>query len=256
MRSHWAMRCGAVALIVCCVFGGDEVSKEKPVRRFQIELLYTIHTSVDTDAKLERIRALVLKIYPRAKFKEVSVEDRRTYFATYRDRLLATVGKSWTDVVKAAGADPDFKKWDEALRARLLDNGYQLVKDQVSREVELRSIYEFFWLQAKDEESLKATFDQLKERDDPKDPVCGTEPGKTLVVFRDFGGKGLTGKELEEIEDGGVKFGLSFKPRVTGLGTDELPKMSRKADTLGDEGHGRQIFRLVAVTSASPPDRK
>ena len=92
-------------------------------------------------------------------------------------------------------------------------------------------------------------FDRLKAKDDPKDPVCATEPGKGLLVYRDFGGKPLSGDELTEIEDGGVKFGFSFKPRVTGvaLGGDELPKMSRKADTLGDEGHGRQIFRLVSV---------
>jgi hypothetical protein len=44
-----------------------------------------------------------------------------------------------------------------------------------------------------------------------------------------------------------VKFGFSFKPRVTGLGETDLPKKSRKADTLGDEGHGRQFFRLLEV---------
>lgn len=213
---------------------GDEA---KPVRRYQIELLYTVHASVDTDEKLERIRALVLKIYPRAKFDEVSVEDRKNYFGTYRDRLFATVGK-----------------------AEVLHKGYELVKDQVRREVELRSIYRFLWLQAKDEESLKKTFDQLREKDDPKVPVCGTEPGKTLIVYRDFGGKGLSGAELQEIEDSGVKFGPSFRARVLGVGTNDLPKLGLKADTFGQEGHGRQIFRLVAVTEEgapeAPPDRK
>jgi hypothetical protein len=62
------------------------------------------------------------------------------------------------------------------------------------------------------------------------------------------------------IEDSGVKFGFSFLPRVTGLGTEDLPKQSYKADTFGEEGHGRQIFRLVAVTKEPapqpPPDRK
>jgi hypothetical protein len=81
---------------------------------------------------------------------------------------------------------------------------------------------------------------------------------KPVRRFQIDGGKGLTGKELGEIEDAGVKFGMMFKPRVTGLGTDELPKVSRKADGLGQEWEGRQIFRLVAVTSAPepPPDRK
>jgi hypothetical protein len=242
----------AVAATVLLVASAD--AQEKPVRRYQIELLYTVHAKVDDDAKLERIRALVLKLHPRAKFTEVSVEDRRVYFATYRDRLLATAGKSWADVVKAAGAHPDPETWDDAIRQKAIQVGYEFVKDQVNREVELRSIYHFLRLQAKDGESLKTTFDRLKENDDPKDPVCGTEPGKTLIVYRDFGGKGLTRDELIGIEDSGVKFGLAFFARVAGLGDADLPKLSPKADTLGNEGHGRQIFRVVAVAEEAAPE--
>jgi hypothetical protein len=132
-------------------------------------------------------------------------------------------------------------------RQRIIDYGYVIVKDQVGREVTLRSVYEFLYGQAKDNVSLKEMFDRLKANDDPLNPVCGMEPGKGLLVYRDFDGKALSGDELQEIEDSGVKFGFSFKPRVTGLGDTDLPKMSRKPDTLGDEGHGRQFFRLLEV---------
>lgn len=231
------MRRAALALIVCCAWGGDEGGGGKPVRRYQIELLYTIHTSVDTQEKFERIRALVLKAYPGAKFAQVSVADRKTYFGTYRDRLLKMAG--------------------QALAQRpALGQEWEIVRAQVAREVELRSIYQFLHLQAKDGESLKTTFDKLKEKDDPNSPVCATQPGGGLIVYRDFGGKALSGQEVREIEDGDVRFGWGLLPRVAALGN--APKMSPKADTLGNEGYGRQIFRLVAVTLAPepPPDRK
>jgi hypothetical protein len=136
---------------------------------------------------------------------------------------------------------------DPAARQRVINYGYNVVKDQVGREVELRSIFEFLYDQARDNVSLKEMFEKLKANDDPANPVCATEPGKGLLMYRDFDGKALTADELQEIEDSGVKFGFSFKPRVTGLGETDLPKKSKKADTLGDEGHGRQFFRLLEV---------
>lgn len=128
----------------------------------------------------------------------------------------------------------------------------------MSREVDLRSVYEFLHAQAKDDVSLKVIFERLKEKDDPKHPVCGTEPGKTAIVYRDFGGKALSGAELAEIEDAGARFGVAFRTRVVRLGGTEQPKMSPKPDGLGLECEGRQIFRLIAVTPAPepPPDRK
>lgn len=228
----------ALAAIVCCAHGGEGEEQQEPVRRFQIEVLYTIHARLDTDEKLDRIRALVLKAYPDAKFGEVGIADQKVYFGTFRNRLLRMAGAA-----VPAGPWPE----DAALREKLLDEGFAVVKAQVNREVTLRSIYEFLHEQARDDVSLKEIFEKLKAKDDPKDPVCSTEPGKGLVVYRDFGGKPLSGDELTEIEDGGVKFGFGFRPRVTGLGDTDLPKMSRKADGLGAEWEGRQIFRLVAV---------
>lgn len=237
MRSP-VMRCGALALIVCCAYGGDEESKEMPIRRFQIEVLYTMHAGLDADEKLERVRALVVKAHPDAKFAEVSVADRKTYCAMYRDRLFRMAGAA-----VPAGPWPE----DPALREKLLDQWYETVKAQVGREVQLRSIYEFLHSQAKDDVSLKEIFDKLKAKDDPKNPVCATEPGKGLIVYRDFGGQALSGDELAAIADGGVKFGGGFRARVVGLGDTDLPMKSRKADGLGGESEGRQIFRLVAV---------
>jgi hypothetical protein len=248
------MRSRLLALGASVLFLASAGTSDEPARRYQIELLYTVHANLNNDEKFERIRALVLKAYPDAVFAEVSVQDRRTYLATYRDRLLGALAMSWANLGKLAGADPDPKTWDDATRQRVLQVGYQLAKDQVGREVELRSIYQFLHAQAKDDVSLGEVFKKLKERDDPKDPVCGTEPGKTLIVYRDFGGKGLSRDELMDIEDSGVKFGLSFPPRVIGMSLNNLPKVSPKADTLGNEGHGRQIFRLVAVTKDPAPE--
>jgi len=221
-------------LLVGSVHGDD---KANVVRRRQIEVLYTMHTSVDTDAKLERIRALVLRAYPEATFAEVSEEDRRIYYGTYRDRLLKMAGAS-----PPAPDDPSYREW-------IVTKGYEIAKAQVGREVTLRSIYEFLRAQAKDDQSLQTIYDRLKEKDDLKNPVCGTEAGKTPVVYRDFGGARLTVQELTEVEDSGVKFGPSFERRVVSMGDTDLPRKSPKADGLGAGWEGRQIFRLVAVTT-------
>jgi len=280
-------------------------------QRFLIELLYTIHSKIDTDEALGRIRDLVLRAFPEAKFEEPNIADRKSYYGNYKNRLLATAGESLESVTKKvrasepqagdgskpdepakpdeAGANPREKKPDEpakpgekkpddtaapnggappgpapagqppaeekkpeptlspAMQEKINLYGYQIVKDQVGREVTLRTIYDFLHAQTKDKVSLKDLYEKLKAVDDPQNPICSTEPGKGLIEYRDFDGKPLTAEELEEIEDSGVKFGFSFKPRVTRLNDADLPKMEAKADTLGDEGHGRQMFRLLEV---------
>lgn len=246
MRVHRALRLGALAVLAWAAHA-DEGKEEQHERRYRIEVLYTIHARLDTDEKLARIRALVVKAYPEAKFAEVSAKDRRIYFLTFCDRLLAMAGTSFAALVEQAQAGADPKQLDAELREKIYDKGYAMVEAQVGREVELRSIYEFLHAQAKDDVSFKEIFEKLKAKDDPKDPVCSTEPGKALIVYRDFGGRDLTGQELTEIEDGGVKFGIGFRARVVGLGDDGLPKRGRKADGLGAEWEGRQIFRLLAV---------
>jgi hypothetical protein len=224
--------CLASLLVLCrSVHGGDA---EQPVRRYRIEILYTIHARVDSDAKLERLRHLVLAVYPDAKFEEPSIPDCKIYYGTFRDRLLAQTGLNASD-----------------LRKKGMAYGYDVVKEQVRREVRLRAIYDFLHAQAKDGVSLKVIFDKLKAKDDPKDPVCSTEPGKGLLVYRDFEGKPLSGAELAEIEDSGVKFGIGFRVRVAALGDTGLPKVCDRAYPLGDEGDGRQAFRLLEVIRSS-----
>jgi hypothetical protein len=143
------------------------------------------------------------------------------------------------------------KEIPQELKNRIYTYGYDIVKDQVRREVWVRTIYDFLYTQTKDKQSLKVVYDKLKAEDDPEHPVCSTEPGKGLFEYRDFDGKPLTGDEIEDIEDSGVKFGFSFRPRVSGLkDATDLPKMEGKPDTLGDGGFGRQVFRLLEVIRA------
>jgi hypothetical protein len=125
-----------VALLSCLARG--EEGKDQPQRqwRYRIEVLYTVHACVDTDEKLERIRALVKKAYPDATFAEVSVVERKVYYGTYRDRLLRMAGEK-------VPANPQ-----EVARS-----GYEMVKGQVAREVELRAIYEFLHARAKSTEA-------------------------------------------------------------------------------------------------------
>jgi len=250
-------------------------------RRYRLELLYTIHRNVDSPEKLERIRKLVTAAYPEAKFQDVNVADRKTYYGTYRDRLLEMFGETLASVTQKVkeeekkdepaepeepkkpgddGEKPEEPKPGEPEKPeepkpeepapdleKINKFGYDLVKEQVGREVEVRTIYAFLLGQTRDDVSFKELFEKLRAHDDPANPVCSTEPGKGLIMYRDFDGKALSGDELQEIEDSGVKFGFSFKPRVTRLGDTDLPKRSPKEDTLGDAGHGRQIFRLLEV---------
>jgi hypothetical protein len=122
-------RSGVLLLLVGIACGGDP---GPTVFRYRFEVLYTMHASVDTDAKVARVAALVMKAYPGAKIEEGSAEDRRGYFLICRDRLLRRVGKNWVDLAKEAGADPDPKKEDTAVYERLVDHAYALVKDQAT----------------------------------------------------------------------------------------------------------------------------
>lgn len=299
-----------------------ETEKFRHPRRFRLEMFYTIHSKLD-DAALQRIEGLVKKAYPEAKFEEVNILDRRTYYGLYKNRLLEAAGSSVAKVEKdvreegkpaevpgkpdgepkpgeqggekaqeppkepgkqddpgaqappakpgddpaappggaapgqanpqnpAPPAQPD-PAADAALREKMLKFGYEVTKDQVGREVALRSVYRFLHDQTKDTVSLKEIYDRLKAQDDPEHPICATEPGQGLIVFLD-GSKGRTGEEIQEIEDSGVKFGFSFRVKVSNVSGPDLPKMNSNADTLGDEGHGRQMFRLLEII---PEQRK
>ena len=142
----------------------------------------------------------------------------------------------------------------QALRDALADRGFAIVQDQIDRELRVRGMYEWFATEARkagNKTSLKVLFDTLAKHDDAENPVCATEPGKGLIVYRDFGGQYLSREELENLEDSGVKFTHNFPFRVNQLGDTDLPKLYHKADVLGYLGHGRQIFRLLDVKRPS-----
>jgi len=151
-----------------------------------------------------------------------------------------------------AGADDEKEEaadlLDPAARQAMIAHAYTIVKNQIARELRVRGMYQWFRDEAGKHESksLKVLFDKLREHDDKENPVCATEPGKGLIVYREFP-DGLTGKEVEELEDSGVKFTHNLRARVTQMGDTDLPKVERKADVLGMAGHGRQIMRLLEV---------
>ncbi|MHC4342738.1 MAG: hypothetical protein ACYSX0_21305, partial [Planctomycetota bacterium] len=135
--------------------------------------------------------------------------------------------------------------------------GFDVVKHQINRELRLRGMMWFMRDEAaKDEkQSLKTIFDKLRDKDDPKSPVCSTEPGKGLLIFREFDHP-LTREEIQELEDSGVRFTHNVTLRVAMLAYDELPKVGPRPDVLGGAGEGRMIYRLVKVVQGKtdPPD--
>jgi hypothetical protein len=239
---------GALSLLGGSACGGD---REPTVFRYRFEVLYTMHASVDTDAKLARVAALVMKAYPGAKIEEGSAEERRGYFLICRDRLLRRVGKNWVDLAKEAGADPDPKKEDEAVHERLVDGAYALVKDQVDREVALRAIYRFLYTPDGRREP-EGHLRQAQGEGRPEEPGvrnCPRQDDNRLPRFRR---ERTHGSEIAELEDSGAKFGFSFYARVASLRGKDLPKKGRNADCLGDHVEGRQLFRLTAVKESEP----
>jgi TolB protein len=213
--------------------------------RYRIEVLYTIHKNVRTPEAYQRIQDLFGKTWPGLDLSKLEprIRDLKDYSGIYRDRLLRREGHSWNDM-KATSAPTD-----DASRAALLERAFSIVKDQATRELKVRGMYQWFRDQAgKDgSKSLRELFDKLKKHDDADNPVLATEPGQGLIVYRDFGGEPLTGEDLQNIEDSGIKFTHNFAIRVKRLADNDLPKVARRADVLGASGHGRQIVRLLAI---------
>ncbi|MHC5050560.1 MAG: SurA N-terminal domain-containing protein [Planctomycetota bacterium] len=246
-------------------------------RKYVIEILYTVHRAVRTEEDIDRIVALFSRTYPKLDVRKLdpSIKDMKEFFDIYRDRLLEQEGTSWAKVRKEyqEEAKDDEKEegeekeaetpekegekdeekgpldeLDPAARQALMAHAYTIVKDQVARELKVRGMYQWFRDEAarNESKSLRVLFDKLRAHDDKDNPVCATEPGKGLIVYREFP-DGLSGDELEKIEDRGVRFTHNFRARVTQLGDTDLPKLARKADVLGMAGHGRQIMRLLEV---------
>ena len=212
--------------------------QEKPQRRYEIETLYVIHKNV-TAKNYKRIEALFSKAYPKLDLAKLKPEAKalREYYAIYRDRLLGEA---------APGTDPkliDFEK------------GYKLVRDQVDRELRVRGMFWHLLAEATRKGSVKAVFDHLVQKDDSKQPVCATKSGKGLVVHRHVVG---TARQLEDLKDGGVRFGRAFRVRVqlVQAETQALPAFGRQPVVFGPDGHGRHIFRLLKVHRDPAPGGK
>jgi hypothetical protein len=109
----------------------------------------------------------------------------------------------------------------------------------------------FWWflMEAEKKSSVKAVFDHLVKKDDPKQPVCSTKPGKGLVVHRHVVG---TARQLEDLKDGGVRFGLDFRRSVQNARREKLPAFGSKPMVFGPGGRGRLIFCLLRVHAEAP----
>jgi len=205
-------------------------------RHYELELLYVIHSQV-TAASYPRIEALFAKVCPDCDLDELAPDQEsvRAYFLAYRTRLL-----------EGADKRADLSVIDDA-------EGIELVKAQLDRELRVRAILEHLLAQARILGSVKAVLTRLEAKDDAETPVCATEPGKGLVVYRQITG---TSSELEALADRGVRFGLEFRRSVQLALFEELPAFGRRSYTFGSDGHGRHIFRLVSVRDVPEPAAK
>ncbi len=91
----------------------------------------------------------------------------------------------------------------------------------------------------------------MRAQDDPVAPVCSEEPGKGILVYRVFNDP-LSAEQLSELEDGGMKFTINFTNRIVRENYETLPLVGAKADTFGEAGHGRLIFRGTGFWKESP----
>jgi len=240
-------------------------------RRYVLEFLYTIHDRITTPEAYQRVEDLFKRTYPSLDVRklEPKVKEMHDRYGYYRDRILKTVGSSYEklrkELEKEQGEAEQKKPGDEGdgseggekppeppapspdLEKTLRERGFELCRDQIDRELRLRGMFQWFRSEAaKDEtKSLKVLFEKLRKHDDPKNPVCSTEPGKGLIVYIEFPA-GLTASKIEKLKDGDVLFTHNVRNRVTGLGDTDLPRVG-KADPLGEEGNGRMILRLIEI---------
>ena len=210
--------------------------QEKPQRRYEVEILYVTHKNV-TAQNYKRIEALFSKSYPKLDLAKLAPteKDLKEYYGLHRDRLLRQV---------APGMDPKLVDYSK---------GWTLVQEQVRREVRVRGMFWWFLMEAKRRGSVKAVFDHLVQKDDPKRPVCATNPSKGLVVHRHVAG---TARQLENLKDGDVRFGPDFSSSVRSTGSRALPAFPSKPMVFGPDGHLRVIFRILKVHRDPAPKVK
>lgn len=253
-----------------------ETLKFQHPKRFKFEVLYVLYKNIGSDDGLQRILGLFGKTWPNLDLNRLkpSAKEIDDYFriSGMRERLLATKGMKITDVkvgepsketVPPGPGEPakDGEKppgegekppaeplVDPALEKARDEKARDLVQDQIIREIQLRGMMQFMRDEAgKDEKkSLRSLYDQLKANDDPGSPVCATEAGKGLIVYREFL-DGLSVDEMKDLEDSGIKFSFNFSLRITSTPDKDLPRVGQKSDLLGPEGDGRMIWRVLEL---------
>jgi len=255
-----------------------EAFKFQHPRRFKFELLYVPHKRLFSkgDTVEERrknwlqVEALFRRVWPDKPVEKLEgrVKDLDEYAAdpAHAKRLLAYFGTTFEDLVADPKTPlPEVDEKDEESRKRrqeaeekakeeLRDARQkaqrELIREAVDCEVRVLRMMDFFCVEARKDEkrSLKALYDQIQKHDDPAHPICSTEPGKGLLVYREFP-QGISLEEMQALEDDGVVFGMNFSQKITGTGDKDLPKVGIKAELLGGpEGtDGRMIFRVVEV---------
>jgi len=244
--------------------------------RYDVEFLYTVHRNLDEES-FRKIEGLFARAYPGFELSELeeTEEEMRRYFDLYRDRLLDRIGSSWKEVKRKAteeyrkdkaedgesgdGGDGEGEESGEdgddadpigeitpELRKAWQNHGFTLVQEIIDRELRVRSMYRVWRAEIDESKDVAGMFEKLREADLEEEPITATEPGEGLVVYRTFD-EPLSGDEIEDLEDSGVRFTHNVRSRVTQIGSSGLPKLHRHADTMGMAGHGRMIIRLNKV---------
>ncbi len=168
--------------------------------------------------------------------------------------------KEGTEGEVKAPREPDAAELAEYYSRARYARGLELVRDQIRREIGTRKMFEEMYERVRKDEkaSLREFYDVLKKVDDPDKPVCSTEPnpapaagtspppGGPLVILRIFETP-ISGEEMEDIADTGIRFTHNVRAKILATGDRDLPKLGPKPDTLGTSGNGRMIWRVTAV---------
>jgi hypothetical protein len=221
-------------------------------RRYDFELIYTIHKKV-TEEAYQRIEDLFEKTWPdEVDTNQLEKPEKvlREYYGQFRERLLEDEGTSWAKLQKEreAGESEDEIVLTPEREEALAAHGWDLVKHRVDREIRVRTLLQFLKFKASEQESesIKKLFDLLAANDDPEDPICSTEPGKGLIVYR-RPKEPLSNEEIDDLEDSGERFTHNVRLRITGRASEELPELGLNAESMGARGFGRMVYRLIDV---------
>ncbi|MHC4931952.1 MAG: hypothetical protein ACYTGV_07175 [Planctomycetota bacterium] len=239
-------RYAALVLLSTALFAEDT----RVSLRYEVEVLYCMHHRL-TEEAYGRIESLFHRTWPDLDLSrlEPTRKSMREYFGIYLNRLLEQAGTSWK---KIQAEVLEGRPLDGKGRQECFSRGFDLLKQQVERELRVRGIFWYLRDQAAKDpsKSLSVLFAKMKEEDDSG--VCSTTPGEGLIVYRRIPDS-LNYRELTNLEDDGVKFTVDFAIRVAQLARSVPPRLSQKADVLGTAGQGRVVCRLTGVSYERHP---